>query len=114
MKRIEAIIPPERVNAVSDALEAAGVIGITITDGKGKGLAPRPELSAGSGTSTYVPKVHARTTIVTVVDDSKLDAAVNVILNTVSTGSPGDGKIFVTNVEEAIDIGSKKRGKEAV
>ena len=49
-----------------------------------------------------------------VVDDSEVDKVIQAILDTVSTGSPGDGKIFVSSVAEAIDIGTQKRGNEAL
>ena len=50
----------------------------------------------------------------TVVDDSKVEAIVNAIRSAASTGSPGDGKIFISSVEDAVDIGSKKRGSMAI
>lgn len=50
----------------------------------------------------------------TVVDDSDVDKVIKAILDTISTGSPGDGKIFVSSISEAIDIGSKKRGQVAL
>ncbi len=52
--------------------------------------------------------------MITIVDDSLVDKVVNAIVNVTSSGSPGDGKIFIYNVEDAIDIGTKKRGKEAI
>jgi len=114
MKRVEAVIATEKVSAVNDALKKAGVGGVTVLDGKGRGAGSREQVSAARGTGFYVPEFHSRTSIMTVVDDSKVDAAINAILGAASTGSPGDGKIFVSTVEDAVDIGSKKRGSGAV
>ena len=114
MKRVEAVIATEKVSTVNDALKKAGVGGVTVLDGKGRGAGHREQVSSGRGTGFYVPEFHSRTSIVTVVDDSKVDAVVNAILSAASTGSPGDGKVFISSVEDAIDVGSKKRGKDAI
>lgn len=114
MKRIEAVIGTEKVSTVNDALRKAGVGGVTVFDGKGRGAGQREEVHGSRGTARFVPEFHSRSTIVTVVDDSKVDAVINAITGAASTGSPGDGKIFISTVEDAVDIGSKKRGKDAV
>ena len=114
MKRVEAVIATEKVSAVNDALKKAGVGGVTVLDGKGRGAGHREAVSTARGTAYFVPEFHSRTSIVTVVDDSKVEAVVNAILSAASTGSPGDGKIFISTVEDAVDIGSKKRGTGAV
>ncbi len=114
MKRIEAIIPSERLNAVNEALKKVGVGGITVMDSKGRGAGKREPVAGARGTTYYIPEFHTRTTLVTVVDDSKVDDVINAILGAASTGSPGDGKIFITNVEDVVDIGSKKRGPGAL
>ncbi len=114
MKRVEAVIATEKVSAVNDALKKAGVGGVTVLDGKGRGAGHRETVTGARGTAYYVPEFHSRTTMVTVVDDSKVDAVINAILSAASTGSPGDGKIFISTVEDAVDIGSKKRGTGAI
>jgi nitrogen regulatory protein P-II 1 len=114
MKRVEAIIATEKVSAVNDALKKAGVGGVTVLDGKGRGAGARAQVTGGRGTSYYVPAFHSRSAISTVVDDSKVNDVVDAIVNTASTGSPGDGKIFISTVEDAIDIGSKKKGSGAI
>jgi len=114
MKRVDAVIATEKVSAVNDALKKAGVGGVTVMDGKGRGAGSREAVSSARGTAYFVPEFHSRTSIVTVVDDSKVEAVVNAILSAASTGSPGDGKIFISTVEDAVDIGSKKRGTGAV
>lgn len=114
MKKVEAVIATEKVTSVNDALKKAGVGGVTVLDGKGRGAGHRETVSSGRGTGFYVPEFHSRTSIVTVVDDSKVDAVINAILSAASTGSPGDGKVFISSVEDAVDVGSKKRGKDAI
>lgn len=114
MKRIEAVIDSEKVSPINDALKKAGVGGVTVTTCRGRGAGKREAIGGGRGTSYYVPDFHSRASIATVVDDSKAEAVVNAILSAASTGSPGDGKIFISTVADAFDIGSKKRGAEAV
>jgi nitrogen regulatory protein P-II 1 len=114
MKRIEAVIATEKVSAVNDALKKAGIGGLTVFDAKGRGAGHREEVHVGRGTQRFVPEFHARTGILTIVDESMVDAVVNAIIGAASTGSPGDGKIFISTVEDAVDIGSKKRGKDAI
>jgi len=114
MKKVEAVIASEKVSAVNDALRKAGVGGVTVLDGKGRGAGRREEITGARGTGFYVPEFHSRTSIVTVVDDSKVDAVINAILSGASTGSAGDGKIFISTVEDAVDVGSKKKGKDAI
>ena len=114
MKKVETVIPTEKLNAVNEALKKIGVGGVTIMDSKGRGAGKREPVSGARGTMYYIPEFHARTTLVTVVDDSKVNDVVNAILGAASTGSPGDGKIFIYNVEDIVDIGSKKRGTSAL
>jgi nitrogen regulatory protein P-II 1 len=71
-------------------------------------------VQSGRGTAKYTSEFSARANLSTVVDDSEVDKVVKTILDTVSTGSPGDGKIFVSTVAEAIDIGTQKRGNGAL
>jgi nitrogen regulatory protein P-II 1 len=114
MKRIEAIIPVEKVSAVNEALKVAGVGGATILDAKGRGKGEKPQVQTGRGTKRLSAEFSVRANIVTVVDDAEVEKVIKAIIDTTSTGSAGDGKIFVSTVTEAIDIGTKKRGQVAV
>jgi nitrogen regulatory protein P-II 1 len=114
MKRIEAIIPVEKVSAVNEALRVAGVGGATILDAKGRGKGEKPQVQTGRGTKRLSAEFSVRANIVTVVDDAEVEKVIKAIIDTTSTGSAGDGKIFVSTVTEAIDIGTKKRGQVAV
>ena len=110
MKRIEAIIASEKLLAVNEALKAVGVGGCTILDARGRGRGEKPIVESARGTSRYISEYSARSTIITIVEDSEVDKVVNTILDVASTGSSGDGKIFILPIGEAIDIGTKKRG----
>src|ERR687890_213636 len=102
MKRVEAIIGSEKVLDVNEALKKAGVSGCTILD------------ASGRGTGRFASEFSVRSNIVTIVEDSQVDKVINTILDIASTGSTGDGKIFISPINEAIDIGTKKRGEVAV
>src|SRR5690606_24881968 len=104
----------EEVSAVKEALKKAGVGGTTILDANGRGKGEKPHVQTGRGTQRLVAEFSVRENIMTVVDDSEVEKVIKAILDTASTGSSGDGKIFVSNVSEAIDIGTKKRGQVAV
>jgi nitrogen regulatory protein PII len=92
-------------------MKKAGVSGVVVWNGKGRGAGRRePSYLRGH----HVPEFHARTSIMSVVEDSKVEGVINAILAAASTGSPGDGKIIISTVDEAADIGSKRRGTHAV
>lgn len=114
MKRIEAIVHSEKILELNEELKKIGLSGCTIVDGKGRGKGEKPVVQSGRGTGKYTSEFSARASLSTVVDDSEVDKVVKTILDTVSTGSPGDGKIFVSAVAEAIDIGTQKRGNGAL
>ena len=114
MKRIEAIVASEKVLDVNEALKNAGVGGCTILDAKGRGKGEKPVVETGRGTGRYTSEFSVRADIVIIVEDSEVDKVIKTIVDTVSTGSAGDGKIFVSQISEAVDIGTKKRGQTAV
>lgn len=114
MKRIEAIIPNEKISAVNEALKKAGIGGCTILEAKGRGGGEKPMVESARGTGRFVSEFSVRANVITVVPDSKVESVVNIIMDTVSTGSAGDGKIFISPVLDTIDIGTKQRGDKAV
>ena len=114
MKRIEAIIASEKVLDVNEALKNAGVGGCTILDAKGRGKGEKPVVETGRGTGRYTSEFSVRSDIVIIVEDSDVDKVIKTIVDTVSTGSAGDGKIFISQINEAVDIGTKKRGQTAI
>jgi len=111
MKRIEAVIQEEKLGSVVNALKISEVGGVTITTSRGIGAGERPMLRGGRGTAKFEAAYNRIATIMTVVEDSKLETVINAIMEAASTGKAGDGKIFVTNVDEAFDIATKQSGK---
>ena len=112
MKKIEAIIKPFRLTDVKDALNELGIQGMTVSEVKGFGRQKgHTEIYRGSEyTVDFLPKIK----IEIVVADSLKDAAVQAILKAAKTGKIGDGKVFVSSVEEAIRIRTDERGYSAV
>ena len=112
MKKIEAIIKPFRLTDVKDALNELGIQGMTVSEVKGFGRQKgHTEIYRGSEyTVDFLPKIK----IEIVVADSLKDAAVQAILKAAKTGKIGDGKVFVSSVEEAIRIRTDEHGDSAV
>lgn len=114
MKRIEAIIREDKLSIVVDALKTTGVGGITIMQSRGIGAAERPMIGGARGTSKHVAPFNRLYTILVIVDDTKVSSVVSSIMDAAYTGKTGDGKIFITNVEEAFDIATKESGKNII
>jgi len=112
MKKIEAIIKPFTLDAVKQALQGAGVSGMTITEVKGFGRQKgHTEMYRGEEyVVDFVPKIR----IEVVVKDNMLDEVVGAILKAAHTGKIGDGKIFIGDLKEAIRIRTNERGDRAV
>jgi nitrogen regulatory protein P-II 1 len=112
MKKIEAIIKPFKLDEVKDALQEAGLQGITVTEVKGFGRQKgHTELYRGA---EYVVDFLPKVKIELVVADALLDNAVEAIKTSAQTGRIGDGKIFITTIDEAIRIRTGETGDEAV
>jgi nitrogen regulatory protein P-II 1 len=112
MKLISAIIRPFKLDEVREALSDAGVSGITVTEVKGFGRQKgHTELYRGA---EYVVDFLPKIKIETVVTDDRLDAVVEAIQNAAGTGKIGDGKIFVTAVEQVVRIRTGEIGADAL
>jgi nitrogen regulatory protein P-II 1 len=112
MKKIEAIIKPFKLDEVKDALHEVGLTGITVVEAKGFGRQKgHTELYRGA---EYVVDFLPKVKIEIVLDDGLVERAIEAIQRAAHTGRIGDGKIFVTPVEEAIRIRTGERGVEAV
>jgi nitrogen regulatory protein P-II 1 len=112
MKKIEAIIKPFKLDEVKDALHEVGVQGITVTEAKGFGRQKgHTELYRGA---EYVVDFLPKVKIEVVLPAEQVDAAVEAILKAARTGRIGDGKIFVSDVQEAIRIRTGERGAAAI
>jgi len=112
MKLITAVVKPFKLDDVKDALKAAGIAGMTVTEVRGFGR-------QGGHTETYrgaeykidfVPKV----AIDLVVDDAQVDAAVDAISTAAATGKIGDGKVWITSVDRLVRIRTGEEGADAV
>ena len=112
MQKIEAVIQPSKLDPVKDALIELGISGMTITDVRGHGRQKgHTELYRGREYSVdLLPKVK----IELVVVDEMAEKAVQAIVGAAKTGKIGDGKIFVTRVDEAIRIRNNERGEIAI
>jgi nitrogen regulatory protein PII len=112
MKKIEAIIKPFKLQDVKDALNALGIQGMTVTEVKGFGRQKgHTEIYRGSEyTVDFLPKVK----IETVLADAQVEAAVEAIIKAAKTGKIGDGKVFVSTIDEAWRIRTSERGDSAV
>jgi nitrogen regulatory protein PII len=112
MTKLEAIIQPNRFDAVKQALIDLGVEGMTISEvrGHGRQKGHKESYRGGEYTVDLLPKVK----IELVLQDNLVDSAVATILKTASTGKIGDGKIFLYKVEEAIRIRNQERGAAAL
>ncbi len=112
MKKIEAIVRHHKLEDVKNALSAAGVTGMTITEVRGFGRQKgHTEVYRGTEyTVDFVPKVK----IEVVVDDGKLKTAIDTIVKSAQTGQVGDGKIFVSDLLDAIRIRTAETGASAL
>lgn len=112
MKKIEAIIKPFKLEEVKEALEETGVAGMTVSEVKGFGRQKgHTEIYRGSEyTVDFLPKVK----IELVVPDERVEAAVGAIVKSAKTGKIGDGKVFVSAIEEAVRIRTEEKGEDAV
>lgn len=112
MKKIEAIIKPFKLEDVKDALQDLGLTGLTVIEAKGFGRQKgHNELYKGS---EYVVDFLPKVKIEIIVDDSLSEKAIDVILKSAFSGKIGDGKIFVSNIDEVIRIRTGEKGKDAI
>jgi nitrogen regulatory protein P-II 1 len=104
MKKIEAIIRPGLRDDVVSAIKKCGVGGVTIHQVQGQGAQDPP----------LVGQYFSRDMVICVIDDPKLDEILSAISNVACSGNKGDGKVFVTPVDDALDICTKKRGTTSI
>ena len=112
MKKIEAIIKPFKLEDVKDALQEIGLTGLTVIEAKGFGRQKgHDELYKGS---EYVVDFLPKVKIEIIVDESLLNKAIEAIKQSAHSGKIGDGKIFVSNIDEVIRIRTGEKGKDAI
>ena len=112
MKKIEAVIKPFKLEEVKDALAEVGIEGMTVTEVKGFGRQKgHTEIYRGSEyTVDFLPKIK----LDIVVGDDNVEAATKAIIDAAKTGKIGDGKVFISTIEEAVRIRTDEKGDEAL
>ena len=112
MKKVDAIIKPFKLDEVKESLSAIGIQGITVTEVKGFGRQKgHTELYRGA---EYVVDFLPKVKVEAAVDDAIVDQVIEAIENAARTGKIGDGKIFVTPIDQAVRIRTGETGEEAV
>jgi len=112
MKKVEAIIKPFKLDEIKEALHDIGLQGITVLEAKGFGRQKgHTELYRGA---EYIVDFLPKVKIELIIEDQQLDVAIETIQKAAHTGRIGDGKIFVSPIEDAIRIRTGERGAEAI
>ncbi len=112
MKKIECVIRPIKIDEVKEALGSIGIIGMTVSDVRGYGQQRgRTEKYRGN---TYVVNLLPKIKIEVVVPDDRAEEVIEIMLEAARTGEIGDGKIFLSTVEEAVRIRTGERGEAAL
>ena len=112
MKKIEAIVRPERVDEIRKALKQAGYPGITVSEVEGHGK--QKGVTQQWRGETYRVELLAKAKLELVVSDRESEKLINALASSAKTGAVGDGKIFVTDVREVIRIRTGERGEDAL
>jgi nitrogen regulatory protein P-II 1 len=113
MNKVEAIIRPERLEAVKESLSGAGFVGLNIVNVTGRGV-QKGIVHAGRGGEEYRVDMLPKSKIELVVKEADTDRAVNAIIKAARTGGIGDGKIFIIPVLDAIRVRTGERGEAAI
>ncbi len=112
MKKIEAIVRPEKLDDVRKALEEKSIFGMTVEEVQGRGRQKGICLQwrAGEYCVDFLPKLK----LDIIVDDKDLETAITTITSAAKTGTNGDGKLFIYPVEDVVRVSSGERGREAI
>ena len=113
MKKIEAIIKPLKLSSVKDSLHEIGLSGMTVLDVKGFGR-QRGQDGGLENDTAYNDEFHAKIKIELIVEDSEVEKAMNSIKNAAYSGKIGDGKIFVSKIEQVFRIRTGEKDSDAV
>ena len=112
MKKLEIIVKPGKSSVVREAITAVGCSGITISQAEGHGT--QQGLTKGKTGGNYRLEMVPKVRIELVIPDAALEKVIEAVIKAARTGEPGDGKIFVSNVQDAIRIRTGERGDIAV
>ncbi|MFQ5860128.1 MAG: P-II family nitrogen regulator [Dehalococcoidia bacterium] len=113
MKKVEAIIRPEKLNAVKDALAEAGFIGLNVAPVTGRGV-QKGVVYQARGAASVVIDMLPKVKLELVVRDQDVEKVCTVIMESASTGNIGDGKIFITPVAQVIRVRTGEQGEQAI
>ncbi len=113
MQKIEAIVRPEKLDDVKNALADAGFHGMNIVHVTGRGV-QRGIVHQGRGGETYTVDMLPKVKVEVVIPDQKVDVVVKLICDAARTGNIGDGKLFIMPVSDAVRVRTGERGEEAV
>lgn len=114
MKKIEAILRPEVINQVIIALNEVGCKGFHFTNVTGQGQQKGIEVFTGRGAATTSRSSIPKTLLITVVKDDQKDDVVNAIVDSAGSGKIGDGKIFVSSVDEVVRVRTGEKNEDAI
>ena len=114
MNKIEAIIRPEKVTTVKDALTEIGLVGLNVAHVTGRGVQRGVTAAGPRGVGSYAIDMLPKVKLELVVSDENTQRAIDTIIHKARTGDIGDGKIFVTPVADAIRVRTGERGDEAL
>ncbi|MFQ5573748.1 MAG: P-II family nitrogen regulator [Nitrosopumilaceae archaeon] len=109
MKRIDAMIPSVKRNSVVTAIMNTGVPGLTIAETRGRGSGKRPLVTAARASVRYIAEYNRTDLITIIVDESMVQQVLKAIMDAAHTGKPGDGKIFISTIEEIYDVATKSK-----
>ena len=113
MKKIEATIQTNKVNAVTDSINKI-VGGFTILEGNGRGSGKRQNIRSERGTNITIAEYNKVSVISTIVDDSIVEKVSKIIEESIFSGGEEDGIIVISNIESVLNIGTKKKNSEAL
>lgn len=114
MNKVEAIIRPDRLEVVKNALADAGLVGLNVTPVTGRGNQRGIEVGGPRGVGSYTIDMLPKVKLELVVHDENTQKAIDIICENARTGNIGDGKIFISPVSDAIRIRTNDRGEEAL
>lgn len=113
MKKLEIIIPHRRLDNVSEILKNANTGGMSHYKVEGRGKVKAEEVAVGRGTMKYTPEYVPRTKVEVIIKDDQLESLINKLVESLGGDSLG-GKLFVTDVQVAVDLSTNKRGEFAI
>ena len=113
MNKVEAIIRPEKLDAVKEALEAAGFIGLNVTPVTGRGV-QKGVIQQARGSPPVAIDMLPKIKLEVVVREADTEKVIDIVINAARTGNIGDGKIFISPVAEAVRVRSSERGEDVL